>query len=86
MYSFYRHNDITPTDEMINTNRDFLLEAVCLKGLELQELSVSIGYSKYYLETCIYDGRMPVEVLEFLSEVFSFDYEKALAKKKKKRK
>lgn len=86
MEAFYRHNKITPTDEMADTDRDYLREIVVNKGVNLLDLSESIGYNKLYISTCIYDGRMPIELLKYLSEILSFDCDKAIARKKKKRK
>ena len=84
--SFYRQVLITPTEEMVDIDSDYLREIVSNRGENLPELSNSIGYSELYLTTAIYDGRMPIVVLEFLAEYLDFDYDKAVIKKKKKHK
>ena len=83
---FYRANKKTLTDDMVDIHSDYLRESTNIKYADLEELSELIGYNRLYLSTCIYDGRMPIVVLEFLAEYLDFDYDKAVIKKKKKHK
>lgn len=74
-----RKKTVTPTEDMVNVNTEFLMDMCERKGFDLEGASVTMGYNRAYLYTAIYDGRMAKEHLKAMSKILHFPYKNALA-------
>ena len=78
-----RKRSITPTEDMVNVDHDFLMDMCERKGFDLDLASITMGYSHSYLYTAIYDERMAKEHLIAMSKIMNFPYKNALVSHRK---
>ena len=81
-----REYNVLPTHLMTDVDSTYMRDVVSTSGVDLNELSLEMGYNRLYLYTCLYDGRICRDYLEMLSEIIGFSVEKALIKKRKPKK
>lgn len=74
-----RRNKVTPTEDMVNVNTEYLMDICDRKGFDLEKASTEMKFNKAYLYTAIYDGRMNKEHLMAMSKILHFPYKNALA-------
>lgn len=72
-----RKTRVTPTEDMVNVNTEYLMDICERKGFDLEKASLAMGYNKVYLYTAIYDGRMCMEHLKAMSIILHFPYKNA---------
>lgn len=80
-----RTREKTPTELMVDINKNYLRARIKESGLNQSDLSVKMGYCPEYLSNSVHDGRMQIELLKWLSLELHFNYKDALAKKPKRK-
>lgn len=70
---------VTPTEDMVNVNTEYLMDICDRKGFDLKKASTEMEFNEAYLYTAIYDGRMNKYHLAAMSKILHFPYKNALA-------
>ena len=75
----------TPTEKMIDVNTAYLRGVVLEGNIDLPKISEAMGFCREYLGNAIGVGRMNKDHLIMLASMADFSYNKALAKKRRKK-